>query len=85
MTSSKIADVLELALIELEYAVADFLHQSSSGDPEARRHDLDTLMSKLLGANRTVQNAIAALDAAKPAAAATTRQHRRSRRGSVAA
>ena len=83
MKSSKIADVLELALIELEYAVADFLHQQTTGDLEGHRRDLEALMSKLLGANRTVQNAIAALDVAKPAAA--TPPPRRSRRSPFAA
>jgi hypothetical protein len=84
MTSSKIADVLELALIELEYAVADFLHERSSADVEARRRDLAALLSKLLAANRTVQNAIAALDAPRPTPAATPPQ-RRPRRSPFAA
>ena len=44
--SSKFADILELALIELEYAVADFMEQKPIESAGSHRNELETLLSK---------------------------------------
>ena len=55
---------LELTLIELEYASADFGARKAS----ITNADLEELLSKLSGANRAVQTALAALGRLSPAA-----------------
>lgn len=84
MKTSRSADVLELALIGVEYAIADFIHQRSAGSLEDQRRGLETLLSKLLKISRTIQAAITALDAADPVAAPSV-QHRRTHRRRFAA
>jgi hypothetical protein len=55
---SKTIDELELALIDLEFATADFVAQKPS---ITKPNQLDALLRKLATANRAAQLAIAAL------------------------
>jgi hypothetical protein len=56
MKSSMAIRELEIALIELEYAAADFSHRKASEPLEFG--DFDALLSKLMAANRAVQIAV---------------------------
>lgn len=64
MNTSPANDALELALIELEYASADFGARKAL---ITKLGDLEALLSKLVGANRAVQTALAALGRLSPA------------------
>ena len=58
MYPSQTIDDLELALIDLEFATADFVAQKSS---ITKPNQLDALVEKLATANRAAQLAVAAL------------------------
>ena len=64
MNTSPANDALELALIELEYASADFGARKAL---ITKLGDLEARLSKLVGANRAVQTALAALGRLSPA------------------
>jgi len=70
MKSKAALDSLELALIELEYASADFHHRRASLGPGDGIIDLRALEAKLMSAQRAVLAAVEALAApsALPAA-----------------
>ena len=59
MKSSMAVSELEIALIELEYAAADFSHRKAS-EPLGLC-DVDALLPKLMAANRAVQFSVTAL------------------------
>jgi hypothetical protein len=61
MKTSGEINALELALIELEYAVADFRPVSASQTQPLKRGDFDALVSRLIAAKRAVQIAASAL------------------------
>jgi hypothetical protein len=61
MAFSKYVKQLEIALIEFEYAVADFRHGLTSKLHPAQTSYLERLLSNLAEANRGVQIAIDAL------------------------
>jgi hypothetical protein len=61
MKSSPALDSVERALIELEYAVADFGHWKSSMTERLESGDLSSLLSRLTEATSAVQIAIEAL------------------------
>ena len=56
MKSSMAVRELQIALIELEYAAAEFSHRKASEPLELG--DFDALLSKLMAANRAVQIAV---------------------------
>ena len=67
MKSSPVLDSAERALIELEYAAADFGHwKASITDDASDFGDLESLLSKLTEASRAVQIAISALKSQSP-------------------
>jgi hypothetical protein len=57
MNSSLVFNDIEIALIDLEYAAADFNHINSEAGPQGG-DDYEELLSKLIRANRAVQLAI---------------------------
>lgn len=63
MDCARIVEHLELALIELEYASADFAHKT--GEPVGPREalDLETVRAKLQAANRAMELAVQLLAA----------------------
>ena len=61
MESSPYSNSLEIALIELEYASADFAHRKASMTEPLEFGDLDALLLTLTEAKRMVQVAIGAL------------------------
>jgi hypothetical protein len=58
MKSSPALDSVEKALIELEYAVADFSHWKASTIENSQSGDLNSLLSSLTEATRAVQIAV---------------------------
>jgi hypothetical protein len=52
---------LELALIEVEYATADFNHRKASVAETLELGDFEALLSKLMAATRAVQLALSTL------------------------
>jgi hypothetical protein len=61
MKSSPALDGVERALIELEYAVADFGHWKASATENSESVDLKSLLSRLTEATSAVQIAVEAL------------------------
>jgi hypothetical protein len=61
MKSSPALDSVERALIELEYAVADFGHWKASTTENSQPVDLKSLLSRLTEATSAVQIAVEAL------------------------
>ncbi len=61
MNSFQAAQKLEICLIELEYATADFTDGKASTPISGRLDHLEPLLSKLGEASRAVQIAIAAM------------------------
>ena len=61
MKSSPALDSVERALIELEYAVADFGHWKASIAENSDSGDLKSLLSRLTEATSAVQIAVEAL------------------------
>lgn len=57
-------DELELTLIDLEFAAADFIARKASIN---KPNDLETLVGKLAAANRMIQISVAALGASTTA------------------
>ena len=58
MTTSSAFEELEILLIELEYAVADFADSKTSIAATPELGVLEAMLSKLVNANREVQIAI---------------------------
>jgi hypothetical protein len=58
MNFEGILEQCEVALIELEYASADFLHQKSFALSSLAASDLETLRAKLAAANLALQIAL---------------------------
>jgi hypothetical protein len=61
MKSSPVLDGVERAMIELEYAVADFGHWKASTTENSESGDLKSLLSRLTEATSAVQIAVEAL------------------------
>jgi hypothetical protein len=59
MPRPKAVERLNLTLIKLEYAVADFNHRVQRGDGEPDGAELEALLTLLLATNRMVLDAIA--------------------------
>jgi hypothetical protein len=66
MKSSPALDCVEKALIELEYAVADFGHWKASRTEILESGDLNSLLSRLTESTRAVQIAVEALKTRLP-------------------
>ena len=58
MTFENILEQCEVALIELEYASADFLHQKASSSGSLVASDVEALRGKLTAANLALQIAL---------------------------
>jgi len=63
MDYARIVEHLELALIELEYATADFAHRKSSMAARLELNDLEAVRVKMNAANRAMELAIDILGA----------------------
>ncbi len=63
MDYARIVEHLELALIELEYATADFAHRKASNGSALELVDLETVRVKMNAANRAMELAIELLGA----------------------
>jgi hypothetical protein len=61
MKSSIVVKNLEVALIELEYALADFSYRLKSTRNFSEAKELESLLWKLVAAKCTIENAISAL------------------------
>jgi hypothetical protein len=57
MSSTAVFNDIEIALIDLEYAAADFSHRNAEAGPQDG-DDYEELLSNLVRANRAVQLAI---------------------------
>jgi len=68
-----VIDNLELALIDLEYAVADIAHCKASTSDPLRLADLEALLPKAMAARRAVRLAVAALGPTRTGADAARR------------
>ena len=63
MDYARIVEHLELALIELEYATADFAHRKASTATRLELNDLEAVRVKMNAANRAMELAIDILGA----------------------
>lgn len=66
MEYARIVEHLELALIELEYATADFAHRKAATGTRIELIDLEAVRVKMNAANRAMELAIDILGAAAP-------------------
>jgi hypothetical protein len=69
----QVIDNLEVALIDLEYAVADIAHCKASTSDPLKLADLEALLLKAVAAKRAVRLAVAALGPTRMGADAARR------------